>query len=375
MQPRRKSDILQQFAAVSTWAIVTGLAAYVAFHSDEVIRNEIAMAIGLAIVNLAAMWFTIGGRDRPRQQITRALGIQLISALLMGWLLPLSFLPIYTIIWIGIASSFYSFRTCCWILVGILLAWYLIFSVQWENNDPHFTVLLYATFHLFAMLTARNAAEAQAARAEVESLNGDLLATQQLLGEASRQQERTRIARNLHDMLGHHLTALSINLQIAERLTTGEARDKVEESRALARLLLSDVREAVSTLREEPGVNLSRALEVFAQHVPGLEVEIDIDDEVTVDDVDVAQVIVRCVQEAVTNTLRHASADRAYVRIWSKDACIHVDVHDNGRLRTSVNEGNGLKGMRERLATVKGSLELDELDGALRLRASIPLAS
>jgi signal transduction histidine kinase len=232
---------------------------------------------------------------------------------------------------------------------------------------------LFGTFHLFALLTARSAVQADAARREVESLNRELLATQSLLAEASRQGERTRIARELHDLLGHHLTALSINLQIAERTSDGDTREKIGECRALARLLLSDVREAVSTLRDDKGLDLEAAIRLIVGSTPRLDMRVDIEDELEIDDVGIAQALLRCVQEAVTNTLRHADASECRIRIWRADGAIHLEVSDDGCVRGEITEGNGLAGMRERLQALRGTLQLGREGQALRLHASVPL--
>ena len=374
MSKRLNSDDLHRVAAILTWALVTGLALYIVIGAGGRYRDTVALAVTLALVNLAAMWLAMADGRLSRAGRLIALWIQLFSALAIGWLLPLSFMPIYTIIWIAIATGFYPLRTCGWLLGAILLAWYLIMRLGWGQDGPLMSVTLFGTFHLFALLTARNAAEAEAARDKVEVLNRELMATQHLLSEASRQGERTRIARDLHDLLGHHLTALSINLQIAERLTDGAGKSKVEECRALARLLLSDVREAVSTLRDENTLDLSRAIALLVENVPQLDISLQVEEGLGIDDVEVAETLLRCVQEAITNTLRHASAKHSWIRVWQQDGNVHLEVRDDGSVAEDVAEGNGLAGMRERLAAIHGSLRLGRIDDALLLRVEIPLA-
>lgn len=374
MSKRLKSGDLHRVAAILTWTLVTGLALYVAIDAGGRYRDTVPLAVTLALVNLAAMWLAMADGRPSRSIRLSALWVQLFSALAIGWLLPLSFMPIYTIIWIAIATGFYPLRTCGWLLAALLLAWYLIMRLGWGQDDALMSAILFGTFHLFAMLTARNAAEAEAARDKVEVLNRELMATQHLLSEASRQGERTRIARDLHDLLGHHLTALSINLQIAERLTDGAGKSKVEECRALARLLLSDVREAVSTLRDENTLDLSRAIALLVENVPQLDISLQVEEGLGIDDVEVAETLLRCVQEAITNTLRHAGAKHSWIRIWQQDGNVHLEVRDDGSVANDVAEGNGLAGMRERLAAISGSLRLGKIDDALLLRVEIPLA-
>ncbi|MEE4161485.1 MAG: histidine kinase [Woeseiaceae bacterium] len=362
---------LQGGAAVLTWTIVTVFALYLANRGGAA-GARMAWFLGLAVVNLAATLYVFRDERAPLMARQAVHGAGLVAALGAGWFAPVSFAPIYTIIWMAVASRLYPERALWALLAGIVAAWYVIMSVGWGENAAVITAVLYGTFHLFALLTARNAREAAEARDRAEFLNRELIASQHLLSEASRQSERTRIARDLHDLLGHHLTALSINLQIAERLADGEAAAKIAESRALARLLLSDVRDAVSTLRDERAVDFERAVRLLVDKVPQLEIELDIEPGLTIDEFEVAEGLLRCVQEALTNTLRHSGASRSWIRVWQGEDGVHLDIRDDGSRGKRVVEGNGLRGMRERLERLRGSLDLDTVDDALRLRVMIP---
>ncbi|WP_330970580.1 sensor histidine kinase, partial [Lysobacter sp. A3-1-A15] len=120
--------------------------------------------------------------------------------------------------------------------------------------------LLYAGFSGFVFVTSFVAREQSLAQEEQRRLNAELRATRALLAESARVNERTRISRELHDLLGHHLTALSLNLEVAGHLSQGRARDHVQQAHTLARLLLTDVREAVSQLRDTGSIDLAAAL-------------------------------------------------------------------------------------------------------------------
>ena len=191
----------------------------------------------------------------------------------------------------------------------------------------------------------------------------------------SRANSRTRIARDLHDLLGHHLTALSIQLQIAERLTEGEAQTSISEARALARLLLSDVREAVSTLRREDALDVAAALTLLVENVPALEITLDIEAPLNINDVDTAEAILRCVQESLTNILRHANAKHSWIRLWREDDGVHLTVRDDGKAPTTLQEGNGFKGLRERIDQLDGRFEVAVQGGSLSLSVYLPGAS
>lgn len=371
MADRVRMIILQFGAAAVTWLIVTAIALHLLTRGSAG-GASIAAFLALAVVNLVATLFACRQAQTPLRSRQLAHLVGLAAAFGTGLVAPVSFLPIYTIVWIAVASRLFPERVLWVLLVGIVVGWQLVMRHAWGQADGTITAVLYGTFHLFAMLTARNAEQASVARDKAEFLNRELIATQHLLSEASRQSERTRIARDLHDLLGHHLTALSLNLQIAERLADGEAQEKIAESRALARLLLSDVRDAVSTLREESAVDFDRAIRLLVDKVPRLDITLDIQDGLAIDEFEVAESLLRCVQEALTNTLRHSGAKKSWIRVWQDEEGAHLEIHDDGVSGAEVVEGNGLNGMRERLERLRGSLDIDNVNDALRLRVVIP---
>lgn len=374
MRLRTITDDLQRTAGFVTWVAVTGFTAYIAMASGDRYAGALAPLLLLGAVNLVAMGIAMGSGTFDLLTRVVALWLQLASAFAAALYLPVDFMPIYTIIWLAIATSYYSLRLCWWLLAAVMLGWYLIMRFVWQDDAAGISAVLYGTFHVFAMLSASNAHKAHVARTEVEALNRELVATQHLLTEASRLNERTRIGRDLHDLLGHHLTALSINLQIAERISDGEVRTKVEECRALARLLLSDVRETVSQLRDGSAIDFTRSISLVIENVPELNINLEIDENLVIDDVEIAEALLRCVQEAITNSLRHAGAQRLWIVFRQDAGIIHLEIRDDGTADTELSEGNGLTGMRERLANIQGLLTLDRVENALRLRIDIPVA-
>jgi signal transduction histidine kinase len=115
---------------------------------------------------------------------------------------------------------------------------------------------LYFGFSSFTFVTSLVAKGQSEAREEQRRLISELRATRALLAESTRMNERVRISRELHDLLGHHLTALALNLEVASHLVQGQAQEHVRKAQSVAKLLLSDVREAVSQLRAGDEVDL-----------------------------------------------------------------------------------------------------------------------
>ncbi|HEY5851120.1 MAG TPA: histidine kinase dimerization/phosphoacceptor domain-containing protein [Lysobacter sp.] len=111
-------------------------------------------------------------------------------------------------------------------------------------------LLIHAGFSAFVLAGSLLAKRQTLEREAHERLGTELRAMQLLLAESIASNERTRISRDVHDLLGHRLTALIIHLDVASRQAHGTAKSHLEQSHAIARLLLADVREVVSTLRD-----------------------------------------------------------------------------------------------------------------------------
>lgn len=237
--------------------------------------------------------------------------------------------------------------------------------------------LFYVGFAAFVLTTAYVARQQAQARDEQRRLNAELRATRALLAESARVNERTRISRELHDLLGHHLTALSLNLEVASHMTEGRAQEHVRQAHTLARLLLTDVREAVSQLRDASGgIDLAAALRPLADHVPALDIVLEVESPLAMDDPERAHVVLRCTQEIITNAVRHANARQLRIRVWREAGAILLEASDDGQGADGVVPGNGLLGMRERIGQYNGTLDIQTRRGeGFRLRLSIPVTT
>jgi signal transduction histidine kinase len=223
--------------------------------------------------------------------------------------------------------------------------------------------LLYAGFAGFVYATSLVAKQQAQAREDQRRLNSELRATRALLAESVRVNERTRIARELHDLLGHHLTALSLNLEVASHLSEGKVQEHVSQAHSLARLLLSDVREAVSRIRDSDDIDMAATLLPLADNVPGLRIDMRFPQPFLLDDPERAHVLLRCTQEIVTNVVRHAQANRLSLEYRWEAEGVRLEARDDGRGAEGLTAGNGLRGMRERLLAVGGQLEIDTRPG------------
>lgn len=228
----------------------------------------------------------------------------------------------------------------------------------------------YGGFQAFAVLVASYARQAEQARDTAQQANAELLATRELLAESSRADERLRLSRELHDVAGHKLTALKLQLALLQRRAPEQA-EALSPLAVLADELLADVRGVVSALRHHEGIDLHAALRALAQSFPQPQVVLELTPEARAPDVVAASVMLRVAQEALTNAARHSGATRVVLRLDVDDGALRLEVHDDGRGLRGAAAGNGLTGMRERLEERGGSLQLVD-EGGLRVSACLP---
>jgi two-component system, NarL family, sensor histidine kinase DesK len=184
--------------------------------------------------------------------------------------------------------------------------------------------------------------------------------------------ERERIARDMHDVLGHTLSVVVLKSELAGKLMANDAaraRREIGEVEQIARQALAEVREAIRGYRAEGmAAEIARA----RQTLEAAGVTLDCQAEGVRLDPAHESVLSLVLREAITNILRHAGASSCRLELAADSRGTHLSVHDNGR-GASGREGNGLRGMRERVEALGGRLEIESTQGT-RLTAEIPHA-
>jgi len=185
--------------------------------------------------------------------------------------------------------------------------------------------------------------------------------------------ERERIARDLHDVLGHTLSLITLKSELARKLVDRDpvrAKQEMQEVENASRAALTDVREAIRGYRSD-GIFAELARARAALETAGVAVECHTD-QVPLTPAQ-ESVLALALREAVTNVVRHAAAQRCNVSLKRKESLCTLEVADDG-CGAAGPEGNGLRGMRERLEALGGSLRLLSSNGT-RLIIDLPLAS
>jgi signal transduction histidine kinase len=255
-------------------------------------------------------------------------------------------------------------RAAVWWSVAQSIAPVAVFFAMWRPVAAMTFSIIYIAIQLFTLLMTGVAVEEAALRSELSVINAELRATRQLVADSSRSAERVRIARELHDVAGHHLTALTLNLESARHRIPEDARTDVDAAIRTSRQLLSEIRNEVSALRNTGGIRFDRALQTLAAGVTRPRVALDLSDDITVDDGERALQLLRCVQEIITNSARHGGSETIEVRVSQTDDAIDIVARDRGRGTASIVEGNGLRGMRERIELLGGQIRYESAPGA-----------
>ena len=269
-------------------------------------------------------------------------------------------------------------RTRAWLATGVLEAGAVMAAVRWEpaGTLPRSLLFLTATVvaALFAGMTAASGSrylawmDERARRLEVER-------DQQAAIAAAA--ERTRIARELHDIVSHSLSVvitLADAAALVSRADPGQGAEAMAEVSEVGRHALSDMRAMLGVLRTDepqagqapqppqPGVGQLGAL-VERIQATGLDVSLSVDGAPFPLGAAAELTAYRIVQEALTNTLRHAAARHAWVTISYDEPEVQIRVVDDGFPDLPNGQGHGIDGMRERAALHRGALHAGPADG------------
>jgi signal transduction histidine kinase len=200
---------------------------------------------------------------------------------------------------------------------------------------------------------------------ELEKANTQLAAYATQAEELAMTQERNRLAREIHDSLGHTLTIVNVQIEAAKAVMESDpdrAKEAIHKAQAMAHQGLTQVRESVAALRESPVSSrpLDDAISVLLEEVEssGIVTEFQVLGEPQALEHKVALALYRAAQEGLTNVCRHARASRVDVTLNFQPADVHLEIKDNGVGVGQTSGGFGLLGIRERMQLLGGKLEV-----------------
>jgi signal transduction histidine kinase len=231
----------------------------------------------------------------------------------------------------------------------------------------------------FAFVLAALHQREQKARAELAEANGRLRELSAQAEELATMRERTRLARDIHDGLGHHLTVVGMQVQAARALLSSDparAEGLLSQAEDQTRQALTSVRESVAALREARAApRLSDQLRTLAaaSGPAGLSTSVEVEGAERRLDADVQEALYRTAQEGLTNIHKHANAHAAALRLAYRPNSVSLEVRDDGRGLGGTGGGFGLVGIRERFDRLGGSLTVESTPGTgVAVRVEVP---
>lgn len=357
-----------------TWAVI-GVAVLAKYARERDLFSDYCLWVWVVgfVTGIAASALAWRQRPERRGMILALLAVASVSVVFVNrwWPSHLGGLPLVFVAWE--ASQILSLkRVVTWIAVQTTA--FGLVMVPFPFNHPKHAIplsiwfantLALAGLQAFAVLAAHLMRRANEAREELALANRELLATRELAIHGSRAAERLHIARELHDVLGHHLSALSLNLEAAAQArgtangsSAAADADPLDTARALTRTTLTEIRAVVSRLRKDDVTDLASALTALVAAIPSPAIHLRVPETLPPVDAERALAILRCAQECVTNAIRHSGAQNLWIELVTHDGGLDLSVRDDGQGAAALAEGNGFAGMRERLASLRGRLSV-----------------
>ncbi len=291
-----------------------------------------------------------------------------INGMVHGFLLPLILLPLAAQA-VALLPRPLAVLMCLLVIVGVSgnLTWVPSWP-DWFRNLASATAAV-----VFVVVYVGVAAREREARHRVEALSAEV-------AQLAAAEERNRLAREIHDTLGHYLTVIHVHLEAARALVRTEperALQGINRAQTLAHDGLTAVRQSVKALREDSTVDGTvdqiRSL-ATASREEGLEVDFQVSGEPRPLRAGVALALHRTALEALTNVRRHAGASRVGIDlVFLPGDRVRLCVRDDGKGAANLEGGFGLTGIRERATQLSGSVDIESTPGqGFELRMELP---
>lgn len=285
------------------------------------------------------------------------------------------YMGFFTSNFIGWYTDLRRFRRALAIFTAMLIALALLSLDQMYSTGGLLFMVPFALMMLITPFGIRSMNRRRMLEKELDQAN-------EVIREMVKREERMRIARDLHDTMGHTLSLITLKSQLVERLVVKNperAQAEAREIQRTSRAALRQVRELVSEMR---AVSVAEELAEAAEMLRSAEIALEVEGDAALPGVsDLTQSILSlCIKEGITNIVKHSRADQCRISIVMTPGEVQITLEDNGigveaggSQGTERRDGNGMKGMGERLALIDGSLTLAPgPGGGTRLTVVIP---
>jgi two-component system, NarL family, sensor histidine kinase DesK len=341
---------------------------------DGLASAGLSTARTCAIVACTALFILIYGMVLPSSPWLGRLGrlqvgaplaaLALLAVVVLALGAPDAFVSLFVYV-VAVAGIRLSVRSAIGVIVAVTLG---VGLGMWlggssSGDTASFLIVIIAIGAMMAAFGRKIAA------------NHELREAREELAVMAVSEERLRIARDLHDLLGHSLSVIALKSELAARLLEQEPRraaEEIEDIRTVTRQALAEVREAVQGYRRQ---GLADALERAEEALAAAGIACELDRAPASLPADVESVLAWAVREGTTNVVRHSGAGHCSIRVRTEADAAAVEVYDDGASAGELGRGgSGLAGLAERAHNLSGTLEAGAAPaGGFRLRLSVPL--
>jgi two-component system, NarL family, sensor histidine kinase DesK len=302
------------------------------------------------------------------------ISFQMILNIVMTLMFGYVYLSLFTAFFIGNIRRPVGFFIMYGLHIGFtvlsIVVGYFIYLDMFLSQTPFIIIAVIGVVLLPFTLFSKN---------KQENLEGQLESARERISQLVVHEERQRIARDLHDTLGQKLSMIGLKSDLAVRLVEKNPEQAILEIRDIrqtASIALKEVRELVANIRS---VSVSEELIRVKQMLDAAEIDVIIsgDDVGNLKMPTLSEsVVAMCLKEAVNNIVRHSKANHCLISITQSDNEVQLVVYDDGVgfNKDHQHAGNGLKGMRERLEFINGTLEINQKNTGTELVIHVPVA-
>ncbi|MFB7510316.1 sensor histidine kinase [Streptomyces broussonetiae] len=366
---RNRREVMVKALWIGVWLVFLSSPVHDLTSGNHTTGATAAGALGLAafVGTYLTLVFRHMGRPFTPRIVISMLAVLTVLAPVLAYSLGGSWLGLFVYLSVACGATLPP-RAALWAIPSTAVVMYLVAVHDGEQGWDDSLILV--PLIGFAMVgvgqLVRTTVELRKARATVAHLAAN--------------EERLRLARDLHDLLGHSLSLITLKSELAGRMLPDhpdKAAQQVADIEQVSRQALVDVREAVTGYRRPR----------FAAELAGAQVALtaagvtaDVPAEPGLDGVDeeAESALAWALREAVTNVVRHSGADRCLVQVAHRQTLdgpiLELSVEDNGSGGVGAVPGNGLTGLMERLEQAGGSLEAGRIKHGFRLVARVPTA-
>lgn len=277
------------------------------------------------------------------------------------------FFGFYTANAMGFAPTKKQFRLLFFLLIAMIGSFMLVNMREFTNTSaitaiPMFILMIVTPFGM------RNFNQKKVLRTQLSEAN-------EQIRDLVKREERQRIARDLHDTLGHTLSLITLKGQLVEKLIVKNPERACLEAKEItqtSRTALKQLRELISDMRM---ITVEEELEQVKVILQAASISLEVQQETSTDALSPLEqnIVGICVREAVTNVVKHSKATGCTITLFEEQGKLIVQVKDNGIGLQKNHDGNGILGMRERLALIDGVLQLSDIHDGTMLTIHVPI--